>query len=94
MNNNNVDIVQNDETVAKPSKDEPSELNNMDSLSQYLKATVGKREGRAIPPLDQWHPENVADMDLVIKANGEAIFIGSGTLTQPKYGSITYFVAE
>ncbi len=71
MNNNNVDIIQNDETVAKPSKDEPSELNNMDSLSQYLKATVGKREGRAIPPLDQWHPENVADMDLVIKANGE-----------------------
>ena len=31
---------------------------------------------------------------VVIKANGEAIFIGSGTLTQPKYGSITYFVAE
>lgn len=71
MNNNNEDTIQNDETAAKPPKDLLSELNNMDSLSQYLKSTVGKREGRAIPPLDQWHPEDVADMDLVIKANGE-----------------------
>ena len=31
---------------------------------------------------------------VVVKPNGEAIFIGSGTLSQPKYGSITYFVAE
>ena len=29
---------------------------------------------------------------MVIKPNGDAIFIGSGTLNQPKYGSITYFV--
>ena len=71
MNNNNEDIIQNDELAAKPPKDVPSELNNMDSLSQYLKSTVGKREGRAIPPLDKWHPKDVADMDLVIKANGE-----------------------
>lgn len=71
MNNNNEDIIQNDESAAKPPKDVPSELSNMDSLSQYLKSTVGKREGRAIPPLDKWHPKDVADMDLVIKANGE-----------------------
>ncbi len=71
MNNNNEDIIQNDELAAKPPKDVPSELNNMDSLSQYLKSTVGKREGRAIPLLDKWHPKDVADMDLVIKANGE-----------------------
>lgn len=71
MNNNNEDIIQNDEPAAKLPKDVPSELNNMDSLSQYLKSTVGKREGRAIPPLDKWHPKDVADMDLVIKANGE-----------------------
>ena len=71
MNNNNEDIIQNDELAAKPPKDVPSELNNMDSLSQYLKSTVGKREGRAIPPLDKWHPKDVADMHLVIKANGE-----------------------
>ncbi|KRG32727.1 hypothetical protein AK822_12835 [Psychrobacter sp. P11F6] len=63
--------MQNDETAAKPPKDVPSKLNNMDSLSQYLKSTVGKREGRAIPPLDKWHPKDVVDMDLVIKANGE-----------------------
>ena len=71
MNNNNEDIIQNDESAAKPPKDVPSELSNMDSLSQYLKSTVGKREGRAIPPLDKWHPKDVADMHLVIKANGE-----------------------
>jgi len=71
MNNNNEDIIQNDESAAKPPKDVPSELSNMDSLSQYLKSTVGKREGRAIPPLDTWYPKDVADMDLVIKANGE-----------------------
>lgn len=71
MNNNNEDIIQNDKLAAKPPKDVPSELSNMDSLSQYLKSTVGKREGRAIPPLDTWHPKDVADMDLVIKANGE-----------------------
>ena len=71
MNNNSEDIIQKDESAAKPPKDVPSELSNMDSLSQYLKSTVGKREGRAIPPLDTWHPKDVADMDLVIKANGE-----------------------
>ena len=71
MNHNNEDTIQNDESAAKPPKDVPSELNNMDSLSQYLKSTVGKRVGRAIPPLDKWHPKDVADMDLVIKANGE-----------------------
>ena len=71
MNNNNEDIIQNDESAAKPPKDVPSGLNDIDSLSQYLKSTVGKREGRAIPPLDTWHPKDVVDMDLVIKANGE-----------------------
>ncbi|WP_288998282.1 DUF1285 domain-containing protein [uncultured Psychrobacter sp.] len=51
--------------------DVPSDLNSMDALSQYLKTTAGAREGRAIPPLERWHPEQVTDMDLVIKANGE-----------------------
>lgn len=51
--------------------DVPSDLNSMDALSQYLKTTAGAREGRAIPPLECWHPEQVTDMDLVIKANGE-----------------------
>ncbi|MDN5733065.1 MAG: DUF1285 domain-containing protein, partial [Psychrobacter sp.] len=51
--------------------DVPSDLNSMDALSQYLKTTAGVREGRAIPPLERWHPEQVTDMDLVIKANGE-----------------------
>lgn len=46
-------------------------LNNVDALSQYLKADAGTRQGRAIPPLDNWHPQQVDDMDLVIKANGE-----------------------
>ena len=48
-----------------------SQLNSIDSLSQYLKSVVGTREGRPIPPLENWHPEQIDDMDLVIKANGE-----------------------
>lgn len=48
-----------------------SDLNSVDALSQYLKSEAGTRQGRAIPPLEKWHPEQVADMDLVIKANGE-----------------------
>lgn len=43
----------------------------MDALSQYFKSAAGIREGRAIPPLEKWHPEQVEDMDLTIKANGE-----------------------
>ncbi|WP_440455166.1 DUF1285 domain-containing protein [Psychrobacter sp. ASPA161_9] len=47
------------------------DFSNLDSLSNYLKSSAGTRQGRSIPPLDEWHPEQVADMDLVIKANGE-----------------------
>jgi len=47
------------------------DLSNLDSLSNYLKSSAGTRQGRSIPPLDEWHPEQIADMDLVIKANGE-----------------------
>ncbi|WP_201597383.1 DUF1285 domain-containing protein [Psychrobacter vallis] len=71
MNNNTSNVTENVENAAKPSNDMPSNLNNMDALSQYLKAAAGTREGRAIPPLEKWHPEDVADMDLIIKANGE-----------------------
>lgn len=71
MNDNTNNITDNDKSAAKPPNDIASDLNNMDALSQYLKATAGTREGRAIPPLEKWHPENVADMDLIIKANGE-----------------------
>lgn len=46
-------------------------LDDLDALSQYIKSTKGTREGRAIPPLEKWHPEDIADMDLTIKANGE-----------------------
>lgn len=42
-----------------------------DHLSHYIKSTADTRQGRSIPPLDEWHPEQVSDMDLVIKANGE-----------------------
>lgn len=71
MNNNTNNILENDESTANPPNDKVFSLNNMDALSQYLKATAGTREGRAIPPLEKWHPEEVADMDLIIKANGE-----------------------
>lgn len=68
MNNNTIENSEND---TETPNDVASDLNNMDALSQYLKSTAGVREGRAIPPLEKWHPESVADMDLVIKANGE-----------------------
>ncbi|WP_182407395.1 DUF1285 domain-containing protein [Psychrobacter sp. GP33] len=48
-----------------------TDLNSIDGLQHYLKSTAGSRQGRSIPPLADWHPTQVADMDLVIKANGE-----------------------
>ena len=71
MNNDNNYTDGNNENNLEAPVNKTSSLNNMDALSQYLKSTAATREGRAIPPLDKWHPENIADMDLVIKANGE-----------------------
>ena len=71
MNNDNNDTDGNNENNLEALVNKTSSLNNMDALSQYLKSTAAIREGRAIPPLDKWHPENIADMDLLIKANGE-----------------------
>lgn len=48
-----------------------NDLKSLDGLSQYLKSQAGTREGRAIPPLEKWHPTNIDDIDIVIKANGE-----------------------
>lgn len=48
-----------------------TDLNSIDRLQHYLKSTAGSRQGRSIPPLADWHPTQVADMDLVIRANGE-----------------------
>lgn len=66
--NNTVDNTINS---AETPQELTSNLNSMDALSQYLKSAAGIRQGRAIPPLEQWHPEQVVDMDLVIKANCE-----------------------
>ena len=71
MTDNNKDINAATVKDAKASNDKLSELNNIDNLSHYLKSTAGTREGRAIPPLENWHPKQIDDMDLVIKANGE-----------------------
>ena len=68
-NNKSVDIAA--ENNAQAPHDIASELKNMDALSQYFKSAAGIREGRAIPPLEKWHPKQVEDMDLTIKANGE-----------------------
>ncbi|WP_435949752.1 DUF1285 domain-containing protein [Psychrobacter sp. DM8] len=71
MNNNtsdnNTDTVNGTQTM----QDNASNLNNMEALSQYLKSEAGTRQGRGIPPLEKWHPEQTVDMDLTIKANGE-----------------------
>ena len=71
MSDNNKDVNDSNKNNAEPMMDVPSGLNNVDALSQYLKSTAGTREGRAIPPLEKWHPKDMADMDLTIRANGE-----------------------
>ncbi len=71
MNNNNKDNNVSSNNAAEAMQDKPSDLNGMQALDQYLKSTAGSRQGRSIPPLDKWHPEQVIDMDLTIKANGE-----------------------
>lgn len=71
MNKDTSDMSKNAETVTEDPNDKASDLNNIDVLSQYLKTNAGMREGRAIPPLEKWDPQNVTDMDLIIKANGE-----------------------
>ena len=71
MNDNNKSVDITAENNAQAPNDIASELKNMDALSQYFKSAAGIREGRAIPPLEKWHPEQVEDMDLTIKANGE-----------------------
>jgi len=74
MNNDNNSTEDNHEKIAEAPNSKPSSLDNLDNLdalSQYIKSAKGTREGRAIPPLEKWHPEDIADMDLTIKANGE-----------------------
>lgn len=71
MNDDNIHTSEDSKNAAKSPQDIPSNINNMDALSQYLKSNAESREGRGIPPLEKWHPENISDMDLVIKANGE-----------------------
>ena len=69
----NINVTNNDKTSPKSEnkESENQNLNSIDGLSQYLKSSAGLRQGRSIPPLDKWHPEQTVDMDLVIKANGE-----------------------
>ena len=71
MNDNKKSVDTAAENNAQAPHHIASELKNMDALSQYFKSAAGIREGRAIPPLEKWHPEQVEDMDLTIKANGE-----------------------
>lgn len=71
MHNDAANPVENDKNAVEATNGKTSHLNDIDALSQYIKSAAGVREGRAIPPLENWHPQHVADMDLVIKANGE-----------------------
>lgn len=71
MNDDNKNDNSNDKDSLKVTNDKVSAPNGMDALSQYFKSAPSIREGRAIPPLENWHPEQVTDMDITIKANGE-----------------------
>ena len=72
--NNDVDAGNSASTAINDSisNDEgEKDLSSLDSLSNYLKSSASTRQGRSIPPLEEWHPEQITDMDVVIKANGE-----------------------
>ena len=71
MNDDNKNDNSNDKDSPKATNDKALGINGIDALSQYFKSAPSIREGRAIPPLENWHPEQVTDMDLTIKANGE-----------------------
>ena len=71
MNDDNKNDNSNDKDNLKVTNDKVSAPNGMDALSQYFKSAPSIREGRAIPPLENWHPEQVTHMDLTIKATGE-----------------------
>lgn len=71
MNEDNKNDNSYNKNSLKVTNDKVSAPNGMDALSQYFKSAPSIREGRAIPPLENWHPEQVTDMDLTIKANGE-----------------------
>ena len=71
MNDNNKAIDTRETKATEATDTSRFETNDIDSLSQYIKSVASTREGRAIPPLENWHPEQIADMDVVIKANGE-----------------------
>jgi len=42
---------------------------NADNLLSFL--NENKTAGGKLPPVEDWHPENCGEMDLVIRANGE-----------------------
>lgn len=57
--------------VANSDNNKPISGDSLSSISEYIKQQTSERRGRSIPPLDKWNPEHCADMDLVIKSNGE-----------------------
>jgi len=71
MNNEYNNDAKNSKTSAEVHNSNLSGIDAMESLSQYFKSGASTREGRPIPPLENWHPDDVSDMDLVIKSNGE-----------------------
>lgn len=87
MSNDNSKIDNNIQSSANSPQHVASNQNPMKALNQYLKSAAGTREGRAIPPLETWHPEQVDDMDLVIKANGEWWYEG-GQMTRESLVSL------
>ena len=71
MNDDNKNDNSNDKDSPKATNGKALGINGIDALSQYFKSVPSIREGRAIPPIENWHPKQVTDMDLTIKANGE-----------------------
>lgn len=77
MDSNINDGIDTGNSVGRPTDDNvhngesAQNLRGLDKLDHYLKSSASTRQGRSIPPLDKWHPEQTVHMDLTIKANGE-----------------------
>lgn len=82
MTNNHSDNTTDSAALSDSTRVKSSDKADMDTLSQYLKSSASTRQGRSIPPLENWHPEQTIDMDLVIKANGEWWHEGSPVTRQ------------
>ena len=57
-------------------RDVKSNQNAAIGLDELLRAIAPDPSGRKLPPVDQWHPERSADIDMQIRADGSWVHEG------------------